>query len=116
MVRRPDRPTASCGSAACARRPATRSLHVFYRDGDTLDALVWLGKHRADRAKHAVRLVQFRHGATLHRYLTNVLSPRRLPLAEVARLYARRWDIEMAVNTVKTDLGLHLLVVEPSRR
>lgn len=83
--------------------------HVHHADGDTLDALVWLGAHRADRAAFAVRLVQFRHGQTLHRYLTNVLSPRRLPLAEVARLYARRWDIEMAVNLAKTDLGLHLL-------
>jgi hypothetical protein len=84
-------------------------VHVLFEDGDTVDALVWLGKHRADRAKFAVRLVQFRRGETLHRYLTNVLSPRRLPLAEVARLYARRWDIEMAVDTAKTDLNLHLL-------
>jgi hypothetical protein len=83
--------------------------HVFAQDGETLDALIWLGEHRADRAKFAVRLIQFRQGPTLHRYLTNVLSPRRLPLGEVARLYARRWDIELAVKTVKTDLGLHLL-------
>ena len=83
--------------------------HIFYADGDTLDALVWLGQHRADRAKYAVRLVQFRRGTTLHRYLTNVLCPQRLPLAEIPRLYARRWDIELAVNTAKTDLNLHLL-------
>lgn len=83
--------------------------HVFYQDGETRDALIWLGKHRADRAKYAVRLVEFRHGTTLHRYLTNVLNPRRLPLAQIARLYARRWDIELAFKTAKTDLGLHLL-------
>jgi hypothetical protein len=90
-------------------KTSTEVLHVFYEAGDTRDALVWLGAHRADRAKYAVRLVEFRRGPVLHRYLTNVLCPRRLPLAEVARLYARRWDIEMAVNTAKTDLGLHLL-------
>lgn len=84
-------------------------IHTFVADGDTLDALVWLGAHRADRARFAVRLIQFRQGQTVHRYLTNVLSPRRFPLGEVARLYARRWDIELAVKTVKTDLGLHLL-------
>lgn len=84
-------------------------IHVFYADGDTCDALVWLGKYRADRAKHAVRLIQFRQGAVLHRYLTNVREPLLLPLPEVARLYARRWDIEMAVDLVKTELGLHLL-------
>ena len=61
--------------------------HVFHEDGDTLDALVWLGAHRADRAKYAVRLVQYRRGEALHRYLTNVLSPRRLPLAELPMSY-----------------------------
>jgi len=84
-------------------------LHVFYEEGETLEALVWLGKHRADRAKHVVRLVQFRQGGTLFRYVTNVRDPRDLPLAEIARLYARRWDIEMAIDLVKTELGLHLL-------
>jgi len=84
-------------------------IHVHYHRDDTLDAIVWLGKYRADRAKHAVRLVQFRHGATLHRYLTNVLDPHLLPPAEVARLYARRWDVELAFKLVKRHLTLHLL-------
>ena len=84
-------------------------IHSHYHQGDILDAVVWLGAHRADRAKHAVRLVQFRHGGTLYRYVTNVLDPTVLPMAEVARLYARRWDIELAFNLVKTHLGLHLL-------
>lgn len=83
--------------------------HIHYQRDETLDAIVWLGKYRADRAKHAVRLVQFRHGTTLHRYLTNVLDPQVLPPAEVARLYARRWDIELAFKLVKRHLGLHLL-------
>jgi hypothetical protein len=84
-------------------------LHVHYQRDDTLDAIVWLGKYRADRAKHAVRLVQFRHGTTLYRYLTNVLDPHVLPPADVARLYARRWDIELAFLLIKRHLGLHLL-------
>lgn len=84
-------------------------IHAHYRRGDTLDALVWLGAHRADRAKHAVRLVQFRHKGALRRYVTNVLDPATLPMAEIARLYARRWDIELAFDLIKTHLGLHLL-------
>lgn len=28
-------------------------------------------------------------------------------MADAARLYARRWDIELAINTLKTHLGLH---------
>jgi len=84
-------------------------VHTYYDQGEVFDGLVWLGKHRADRAKHAVRLVQFRHGATLYRYATNVHDPLLLPMADVARLYARRWDIELAFTLIKTDLGLHLL-------
>lgn len=84
-------------------------IHVLYQRADTLDAVVWLGAHRADRAQHAVRLVQFRHGATLYRYVTNVLDPTVLPMAQIARLYARRWDIELAFNLIKTQLKLHLL-------
>jgi hypothetical protein len=84
-------------------------LHTHYQREETLDAIIWLGKYRADRAKHAVRLVQFRHGTGLHRYVTNVLDPQVLPPADLARLYARRWDIELAFKLVKRHLGLHLL-------
>jgi hypothetical protein len=85
------------------------TLHTFYHQGDTRDCLIWLGEHRADRAKHAVRLIQFRVKNQLHRYITNVTDPTLLTPADAARLYARRWDIEMAVNAVKSQLGLHLV-------
>jgi DDE family transposase len=84
-------------------------VHPLYQRGDTLDAIIWLGAHRADRAQYAVRLVQFRHGGTLFRYVTNVLDPMVLAMAAIARLYARRWDIELAFNLIKTHLKLHLL-------
>lgn len=83
--------------------------HTFYQHGTTLDALVWLGAYRADRARYAVRLVQFQVGATTYRYLTNVLDPHHLSLRDLATLYARRWDIELAVRLVKQHLRLHLL-------
>ncbi len=84
-------------------------LHRFCDDGRVFDGLVWLGKHRADRAAHAVRLVRFPVGGTTFSYLTNVLDPRVLPIAEIARLYARRWDLELAFKLIKRQLGLHLL-------
>jgi hypothetical protein len=83
--------------------------HVYYQDGETLDALVDLGVWRTDRAAHTVRLVQFRHRGVLYRYLTNVLDPTLLALRQIAELYARRWDIELGFKLVKTQLGLHLL-------
>ncbi len=83
-------------------------IQTFAQHGDTFDGLVWLGAYRSDRAAHPVRLVQFRRGATLHRYLTNVCDPQQLPLDDVARLYARRGDIEMAFQLIKQHLGLSL--------
>lgn len=84
-------------------------VHTFYHQGETFDGLVWLGAYRADRAALAVRLITYRKGPNLHRYITNVLDPYRFPLADVAQVYARRWDIEMAFLHVKRHLGLHLL-------
>ncbi len=84
-------------------------IHTFYQDGETFDGIVWLGKHRADRAKHAVRLVQFRVGEHIHAYLTNVRDPGVFPMAEVARVYGRRWDFELAIKLVKRELGVHLV-------
>jgi len=82
--------------------------HVFYEHGTTLDALVWLGAHRSDRAAKSVRLVRFTYAGQQFEYITSVLAPKRLPLHDIARLYARRWDIELAIKLVKRELGLHL--------
>lgn len=83
--------------------------HVFHQSKDAYDALVWLGAHRADRAAHPVRLVRFTVGPTTWSYLTNVLNPTRLSLRDIAVLYARRWDIELAFKLIKRELGLHLI-------
>ncbi|HEX6553729.1 MAG TPA: IS4 family transposase [Ktedonobacteraceae bacterium] len=83
--------------------------HILYQGDGVTDAIVWLGRYRADRAKYPVRLVQFYHHGQLHRYLTNVLDPTQLSLAELARLYARRWDIELAFCVLKEHLQLSQL-------
>lgn len=84
-------------------------IHTYYQEGETFDGIVWLGAHRADRAKHAVRLVQWRVGEQVHAYLTNVRDPLLFPLGEVARVYGRRWDFELAIKLVKRELGVHLV-------
>jgi hypothetical protein len=91
------------------QKTSTKVIHTFYHQGETFDGLVWLGAYRADQAAHAVRLVQFKVGQTLYRYITNVRDPQLLPMIEIARLYARRWDIELAFKMIKQHLGLHLL-------
>lgn len=90
------------------RKTTYEVLHTFYQNGDTFDGLVWLGAFRADRARYAVRLVSFRVGEQVYQYITNVIHPTQLSLHEIAVLYARRWDIEMAFKLIKRELGLHL--------
>jgi hypothetical protein len=91
------------------QRATVEAIHVLYESAHVLDAVVWLGKYRADRARYAVRLVRIRVGSDQWEYITNVLDPGKLPIEQIAQLYARRWDIEMAIKLVKRELGLHLL-------
>jgi hypothetical protein len=83
-------------------------VHTYYEAGETFDRLVWLGA-RNTLGKYVVRQVQFRQAGQLREYFTNVCDPTVLPLVEIARLYARRWDIELAFLTLKRELGLHLI-------
>ena len=68
-------------------------LHTYYEWEEVFDGVIWLGNYQA-QAGQAVRLVRFRVGALTLTYLTNVLDPTVLSIQEIARLYARRWDIE----------------------
>ena len=82
-------------------------MHVYYQHGVILDAVVWLGSAQGPRTGRAVRLVRFGDGKQIRLYLTNVLDPLQLPMGDIARLYARRWDIELAFLTIKELFGLH---------
>ena len=92
-----------------ANHASMQVRHLLYQGDGVLDAIVWLGRYRADRAKYPVRLVQFYHHGRLYRYLTNVLDPQQLSLADIAQLYARRWDIELAFGVLKEHLQLSQL-------
>jgi len=84
-------------------------VHILYQADGVFDALVYLGVHSSDRAGQLVRLVCFRRGSQQYCYLTNVLDPAALAIVDIARLYARRWDIELAFRELKEHLGLRLL-------
>jgi hypothetical protein len=84
-------------------------VHTYFEHDHILDALIFLGAHRADRAKHAVRLLQFQVGTSTYRYITNVLDPQLLSPREAATLYARRWDIELAFRLLKEPQRLHFV-------
>ncbi len=82
-----------------------RIVHEFYRHNEVLDALVWLGTGQK-QARHLIRLVRFGDGIGVRMYLTNVCDPLLLSLEDVAQVYARRWDIEMAFRLLKEYLGM----------
>jgi hypothetical protein len=81
-------------------------VHVYAQQDNLLDALVWLGGYRSDMAKHLVRLMEFDHDGRRYRYFTNVLDPQQMSMYDAARLYARRWDIELAFKALKRELGI----------
>jgi hypothetical protein len=79
-------------------------VHVYYHADGVLDALVQLGSPKGDRAAYTVRLISVRVRGKTCTYLTNVVDPHLLPLDEMVRLYARRWDIEVAFRLLKDHL------------
>ena len=83
--------------------------HVLIEVDGYREEIVRLGAHRSDRAAFSARLISLRYHGMWYRYLTNVLDPRILSGAEVARLYGRRWDIELAFRTLKDHLNLRVL-------
>jgi hypothetical protein len=64
---------------------------------------------RQQRNGVPVRLIEYRlHGVTeaepIYRLLTSVLDPAQAPAAELAALYHQRWEIETALDELKTHL------------
>lgn len=92
-----------------ANKASFHISHICYQGDGVLDAVVYLGIYRADQAKYAVRLIRFWWRGQQYSYLTNVLDPTRLSVADVVRLYARRWDIELAFRALKDHLNQHHL-------
>jgi len=83
--------------------------HILLSQDGLFDAIVWMGASSSNQARYAVRLIRYRYQGQWHSYLTNVLNPLTLPATEVVRLYARRWDIELAFRLLKDHLQLNLL-------
>jgi hypothetical protein len=73
------------------------------------DRVIRLGQYRSNPCRQPVRLIEVRVGTAWHGYLTNVLDPTVLPVADAVDLYARRWRVEEAFLLVKRLLGLAYL-------
>lgn len=82
-------------------------VHAYVQQDHLFDGLVRVGRSHKDRAASIVRLVRFRCKGRWHAYLSNVLDPLTLSAADIVRLYARRWDIELAFRLLQDHLHLH---------
>jgi hypothetical protein len=99
-----------CGFLTRARaKLAVEVERVLQASPAVRDRVVRLGYDARSRTAHPVRLVEVRYRGRWHRYLTNILDPTVLPVADAADLYARRWRIEDAFLLVKRLLGLSYL-------
>jgi hypothetical protein len=79
-------------------------------DGSYLSTIYPSDKDRRHRtAGLQVRVVEYRlegipEAEPLYRVLTTILDPQRAPAAELAALYHERWEIEVALAELKTQL------------
>jgi len=74
------------------------------------DQLVEIQTPREARRKHpelpdriTVRRIHYTAEKTEVTVLTTLTDPKRYPAADVARLYHQRWEIEMAIDDMKTE-------------
>jgi hypothetical protein len=69
--------------------------------------------HRADPI--TVRVIEYTLGdgadGTVYRLITTILAPQAAPAAELATLYAQRWEIETTLDEIKTHQGGPRLVL-----
>ncbi len=68
---------------------------------------------RADPTR--VRVIEYTLGrgadATVYRLITSILDPQTAPAADLAALYAQRWEIETTLDEIKTHQGGPRLVL-----
>lgn len=99
-----------CGFVIRAREVRAEEVaRVLHDSASVRDAVVRMGLYRSNPCAHPLRRVEVRVGRTWRPYLTNVLDPAVLPVADVVDLYARRWKIEEAFLVTKRLLGLSYL-------
>jgi hypothetical protein len=84
---------------------AVEVVRVLQEGATIRDYVVLLGRG-ITRCAHPMRVVEVLTKGKWHRYLTNVTDPQGLPAEYVAELYAERWRMEDAFNTIKRVLGL----------
>jgi hypothetical protein len=92
------------------RTNAVLPVVAVLADGSYLSEVVAAGDHRHRRDPIRVRVVEYALGKDRgrpaqpapYRLLTSILDPDAAPAAELAALYAQRWEFETALDELKT--------------
>jgi hypothetical protein len=84
-------------------------------DGSYLSEIVAARDKNRRADPIAVRVIEYTLGAgadsTVYRLITTLCDPKAAPAAELAALYAQRWEIETTLDEIKTHQGGHRLVL-----
>ncbi len=92
-----------------------------FRDGSYLSKIYRSDKDRRhDTNSITVRIVEYRlegvpKAEPLYRLITTILDPRQAPAKELAALYHERWEIETALDELKTHLRGANIVLRSKR-
>lgn len=103
------RAAAATGADLLWRARANAVLPVVeqFDDGSYTSEIVASGDHRTRADPIRVRVVEYTltEGGTVYRLVTSLLDPAQAPATELAALYAQRWEIETALDELKTHQG-----------
>jgi hypothetical protein len=87
-------------------RVQARVLEEFSEGDERVEIIVNRSARRKDPTlgeTFIARRVRYTAGSTQITLLTSMLDPVRFPALEIARLYHQRWEIEMAIDDLKTE-------------
>lgn len=84
--------------------------HILVQRDGYFEALVFMGSYRANQSGHLVRLVRYRYRGHWYTYICNIWDPLQLSGADIVRLYARRWDIELGFRVLKDHVQMRFMI------
>lgn len=90
-----------------ARSSAVLPVVTQFDDGSYTSEIVASSDHRKRADPITVRVIEYTltDGGTVYRLVTTLLDPHAAPATELAALYAQRWEIETALDELKTHQG-----------
>jgi hypothetical protein len=99
-----------------AKNNTVLPLLASFDDGSYLSEIVAAKDKNRRTDPIRVRVIEYTLGprgaeGTVYRLVTTILDPRAAPAAELALLYAQRWEIETTLDEIKTHQGGPRLVL-----